>query len=324
MPPSQDDDDLAESPDEIDEAPARSLVETTWFRVVLVFLGIAVVAAISLPYVIDHVNAPSTPPRIAKPGAPVSPVPASSAPATQPGSGNQSAPAAAATSRATTQPTQDPAMSTPRATAPAENAPVAQAPKLPAVTTKSIARATAGSSGDYWVQVGAFRDPGTAKRLAAALRRDNFTVSESTMIVRAAEPHAPTKPEPAASPVAGDRYEVYVSGGTVANLNAKLTSKGLSVDSAAEGVVVRPSLPLRDAVSVSKQLAAEGFKVQVKRASAAAPAATATPSTAVTPEPRETLHRVRIGAFPDRAAAAAAMRELEAKGFKAFIARGRE
>jgi hypothetical protein len=34
------------------------------------------------------------------------------------------------------------------------------------------------------------------------------------------------------------------------------------------------------------------------------------------------LHRVRVGAFDDRGTAQAAARELEAKGYKPFIARG--
>jgi hypothetical protein len=33
---------------------------------------------------------------------------------------------------------------------------------------------------------------------------------------------------------------------------------------------------------------------------------------------------VRVGGFPDRAAAAAALKKLEDKGFKPFIARGHE
>ena len=36
----------------------------------------------------------------------------------------------------------------------------------------------------------------------------------------------------------------------------------------------------------------------------------------------ETLHRVRVGGFEDRAAAVSAMRELATKGFKGFLTRG--
>jgi cell division protein FtsN len=86
---------------------------------------------------------------------------------------------------------------------------------------------------------------------------------------------------------------------------------------------VKPSLPLRDAVALSKDLAVEGFKVQVRRsgASGSVPAVVSAP-TPVPSEDGQALHRVRVGAFQDRAAAVAAARELESKGFKPYIARG--
>ena len=36
----------------------------------------------------------------------------------------------------------------------------------------------------------------------------------------------------------------------------------------------------------------------------------------------DTLYRVRVGAFTDRATAMTTLKELEAKGYKPFIARG--
>ncbi|HXH85128.1 MAG TPA: SPOR domain-containing protein [Candidatus Tectomicrobia bacterium] len=102
----------------------------------------------------------------------------------------------------------------------------------------------------------------------------------------------------------------------------RLSAKGFSGEAAADGVVVvRPSLPLREAVTLSKGLAVDGLKVQVKRANRTAPAST--PAQAATPAPAgETWYRVRIGPFPDRATAEDAVRDAEAKGYKAFIARG--
>ena len=111
-----------------------------------------------------------------------------------------------------------------------------------------------------------------------------------------------------------------MSGGSAADISAKLTAKGLATERAGEGVVVKPSLPLRDAVALSKDLAAEGLKVQVRRAGSPAPPAAATPPAAAASG--ETLHRVRVGPFADLAAARAARAELEAKGYKGFIARG--
>jgi hypothetical protein len=61
----------------------------------------------------------------------------------------------------------------------------------------------------------------------------------------------------------------------------------------------------------------------VRRAGGASPAAAATsPTPASSQEASPALHRVRVGGFPDRAAAQEAARELEAKGYKPFIARG--
>ncbi len=139
----------------------------------------------------------------------------------------------------------------------------------------------------------------------------------------------------AAVPTGPDRYDVIVSGASAADMNAKLTAKGLASEPAGEGVRIRPSLPLRDAVALSKDLGSEGFRVQVRRAggepAAPAPAVSAAPPAPPRPTPSasdgdggQTLYRVRVGGFPDRAAAQAALRELQEKGFQPFIARGRE
>ena len=112
-----------------------------------------------------------------------------------------------------------------------------------------------------------------------------------------------------------------MSGAAAADLSAKLTAKGFATEPSGAGVVVKPSLPLRDAVALSKDLAVEGLKVQVRRAGAPAPAPGAsTPAAAAVSG--ETLHRVRVGPFADLAAARTARAELEAKGYKGFIARG--
>ena len=48
------------------------------------------------------------------------------------------------------------------------------------------------------------------------------------------------------------------------------------------------------------------------------------PTPAPATEGEQSLHRVRVGAFTDKAAALAAARELESKGFKPYIARGNQ
>jgi cell division septation protein DedD len=201
------------------------------------------------------------------------------------------------------------------------------------MTKSAAAKATtsaAGGNGPYWVQIGAFKDADTAKRVAAKLREENFKVEESVKRVgggaSAAATPGPAPKAAAPAPSSSDQYDVFVAGMAVDELNRRLAGKGLSAESAGGGVVVKPSLPLRDAVALSKDLAVDGFKVQVRRsgAAASAPAIVSQPSPtpAAATEGGLALHRVRVGAFTDRAAALAAARELENKGFKPYIARG--
>ena len=191
-------------------------------------------------------------------------------------------------------------------------------------TTPATAPATAlATGGPYWVQIGAFKDPETAKRVAAKLREENFKVEESVKRVAGAASPAARSSAKATTPAGADQYDVFVTGMSIEELNRRLAGKGLSAETSGAGVVVKPSLPLRDAVALSKDLAVEGFRVQVRRSGAAAtaPAVVSAPSPAPD-EGGQALHRVRVGAFPDRAAAVAAARELESKGFKPYIARG--
>jgi len=81
-------------------------------------------------------------------------------------------------------------------------------------------------------------------------------------------------------------------------------------------------MPLRDAVALSKDLAVDGLKVQVRRAAAgSAPAPAAAPSAPIAMTD-ETLYRVRVGPFDDKSTATSTLRELEQKGYQPFIARG--
>jgi hypothetical protein len=134
---------------------------------------------------------------------------------------------------------------------------------------------------------------------------------------------------------------VVVSGGAPGDVTRRLFAKGLSAETTREGAIVRPSLPLRDAVTLSNDLRGDGFTVTVRRVAgggdAAAPAAPAAAAPAAPPAAAaptapsapataagETLHRVRVGAFPDRAAANAAVAKLRELGYTPFVARGRE
>jgi cell division protein FtsN len=178
-------------------------------------------------------------------------------------------------------------------------------------TRPSPAKALSGAAngGPYWVQVGAFKDAETAKRLIASLREQGLRAEETTT--------STTAPGPSAAPPGGhspdDRYDVVVSGASAADVDAKLAPKGMTAETTANGIVARPSLPLRDAVALSRDLADAGLSVQVRRVGGPAPVAA--------PAGEATLHRVRVGGFPDRATAMAALKQLEDRGFKPFIAR---
>ncbi len=323
-----------------EEAP-RSIFSAMWFRAVLVVLVLGVIGVVAVPYLLDLVSAPprTTPMKsTSRTGAPAPPA-AVPAPAPAPPSETQPAappvapvvtatPAAPpATSPALAAKTTEPAKpgtppgaktETPKAATPA--AKHATSPAKPASTMVAKAttvRATAG--GSYFVQVGAFKDAATAKRLASRLREQRYPVAESVTHAGSAA----AAPAPAAGPSAGDRYDVFVTGGSPVAVNEKVASKGLAAESVAGGVVVKPSLPLRDAVALSKDLATEGLKVQVRRATAGAAASRPAPA-AASAGGGETLYRVRVGGFPDRATAMTALRELEGKGYKPFLARGNE
>jgi hypothetical protein len=170
------------------------------------------------------------------------------------------------------------------------------------------------------VQVGAFKNPDTAKKIAARLREQKYNVEETSASGVKSARSAPTRvPSAAASP--SDRYDVYVTGGAPADINMKLSARGLGAEPSGAGVVVKPSMPLRDAVALSKDLAVDGFKVQVRR-SAGGPAPTpATPSGASMASDG-ILYRVRVGPFDDKTTATSTLRELEQKGYTPFIARG--
>lgn len=300
--------------DAFEEPEARSIFAAMWFRAVLVLVVLGVAAAIAVPYVLEWTSPavalkplPTTKPA---PPAALLPPPAMVAQAPAPAPVEPQDRGAAASAPAPPKAAEKVGAAPPRRK---------ETPKKPEVAKSKVAppaRGGGGAAGGYWVQVGAFRDPATAKRVASRLREQNYRVEESVKgggevggRTAAAEP-----------PAAGaDQYDVLVSGGSVAEINARLAAKGLAAEPAASGVTIKPSLPLRDAVALSKDLAGDGFKVQVKRATASV-----APARSAAADGGTTLYRVRVGGFADRAAAVSAMKELEARGYKPFIARGSE
>jgi cell division protein FtsN len=309
----------------------RSIFSAFWFRALLVVLVLGVIAAVGVPHLLDVTTQPvktpavkwtaaapmpAAPPAVVPPPAPV-PAPAVPAPAV-------AAPKSPATvTPRSAEPVPAPPKPTPIVVTKVAEAPRQAAKETPKETPKQTA-ATAGSKstaakplspasagGSYWVQVGAFKDPDTAKRVAVRLREQGFRAEQSTTTKGGGAP--PPAPAPAAA--ASDRYNVLVSGASAADVDAKLAGKGKTSEITAGGVVVQPSLPLREAIALARDLADAGFSVQVRRTAGPAPRADVAGS-------GETLHRVRVGGFADRAAAVAALKGLQAKGFTPFIARG--
>lgn len=199
----------------------------------------------------------------------------------------------------------------------------APAPVKPAAAPKVVARATetkasasrpvsangaraTAAGGDFWVQVGAFKNGETAKRIAARLRQQQYPVQESVIGGQQAAP-------PAVSETV-DRYLVVVEGATAAQVTAKLANPALKAETSGTGVIVRPGLALREAVELSRALETDGLRVQVRRTSRDAGRAAS----------GDTLHRVRVGGFHDRDAAVAASRQLAQKGYQTYVARGNE
>jgi hypothetical protein len=184
------------------------------------------------------------------------------------------------------------------------------------------ASTAAQAAGVYWVQVGAYRDAETAAKVARHLREQKYPVHESTVVVVPPPSRPGGGATAAARPAAEarDRYEVVVTGAPAQDVAAKLTARGLTSRALAEGAVVTPALSLGEAVALSQDIAGDGLAVRVRR--------TETPGTAAasrrTDAPGETLQRVRVGGFPDRAAAERALNELRARGYQPVLRRGDE
>jgi len=343
-----------ESEEEFGVDEPRSIFAALWFRIVVGVAALGVISAVAIPHVLDWTRPPvlektvtaaapaptpdppaSTPvPDSARPLAPAPSVPAAmaGAPAAAP------SPAAAPTAR--TEST-SPAAPMPSSSLPvtaamvSEIKPSTDAPTPPRSvvvastpgvrTDKTPARMTGvAGGGAYWVQVGAYRDAATAERMAARLRELGYHVSEvgpapAVAVASVETPPATPASEPGASP--GDKYDVVVSGAPAAKITERLVGKGLMADVTATGVVVKPPMALPDAVALSRELANDGLRVQVRRGGVAA--AKPTPAKSVSPVAAgpDALHRVRVGAYPDRATAEAAVRELAGKGYEGFVAR---
>jgi cell division septation protein DedD len=308
----------------------RSIFSALWFRAILVVVVLGVVAAVAVPYVLELANEPPPKPTIgarpeplAPPPAPVAPPPASSATTPAPSPAAEKPPVVEKPPVAESPAPPMSASEKPAAAkkaADASKSAVAKEPAASRSTKATAAKVAAAPGGAYFVQVGAFKSQETAKRLATRLRELKYNVEESSMSGAQSGRSDAASPRSGAAPAGSDRYDVYVTGGAPSDITTKLTAKGLTAEPSSGGVIVKPSLPLRDAVALSKDLAVDGLKVQVRRAAASAPAPSAGGAAAMSGG--DSLYRIRVGPFDDRAAATSTLRELEQRGYTPFIARG--
>jgi cell division protein FtsN len=206
-PERPDQDDFLEDEEQEEYGGQRSIFATGWFRAVLVLLVLAVIAVIAVPLIGGWFE-PTPPPKVAtKPSEPSSaaapapsvPVPSVLAPPTAPATPAPSqmpspgGPAAVSPPVAAPVPTPapSPALPPPVVSSPAPT-PAPARPEMPAATapkaaekaperTAAVAPAKsaprpAASDGNYWVQVGAFKESSNAEGLARKLRAEGFSV----------------------------------------------------------------------------------------------------------------------------------------------------
>jgi cell division septation protein DedD len=183
---------------------------------------------------------------------------------------------------------------------PVPAAPPAPAPKIAEKPAEKPAEpaakpAAAPSKGDYWVQVGAFSDAKNASRLAARLKDQKYSVQQATVT------------RGSGGGTGGN--EVFVAGAKQRDVYDRVKGKGYHVDAVKGGAVVRPALPLKDAVALSKELADAGMDVKIRRVGGGG-------------GEKATFHLVRVGGFADRKEAEAAQKELGGTGVPGFVVKG--
>ena len=344
----EDDDYLAD--DRETQSAFRRFLAAGWLRALLVLAVLAIVIVVTVPYILPWVesgpperaamtdaqvtpagpasatpieNAPAAPAPVATaPPAPAAPAPAvamAPAPAAkEPPVAKDTGPlkdaSAAKELPATKEPVKagatvprsEPSVQAAAAPAPAPAAKESPASKPPAKAPPVIARAAPpapaapakplNGGGSYWVQVGLFQNAANAERLAQDLRTDRFSV-EVAQVTR----------DGAAS--AASRHEVFVTGSSVEAVTAALKGSG-SAHAVTGGVVVRPALDLKDAVTLSRRLASEGLEVRIRRAAGGATSGGAT------------VHVVRVGGYATADEAQAGKKQLAAKGVGGFVTQG--
>lgn len=314
---SPDRDDYLDDDDATDgRAARRGILAAGWLRALLVLATLAVVLVITVPYVLEWfapeprptarpslIQAPKSETAMTQTQAPVAapaaPVAVVTPPAASPEPAAKSEPAPRSEAAVKPEaPSKSEPPAKPEAALKAEPATKAEPAPKPAVARAAPPAPStkpAAAGGEYWVQVGLFASGDNAERLAKELRDERFSVEV-----------AQTTRGGAAAPVS--RHEVLVEGASVETVNAALKGSG-TAETAAGAVVVRPAMDLKDAVTLSRRLAAEGLQVRIRRVGEPSGAGS-------------TVYLVRVGGYPTRDAAAAGRRELAAKGVGGFVTQG--
>lgn len=261
--------------------PPRSIFSHTSFRALVAVLVIVVVAVVALPYVLERWS-PTPPAPVPQVKAPIPPPPP---PLETPSALKAEAPKPAP-GPPPTKPEGTSPKSPPRPAQVEAKAPARPPGKGPEASREAPSKAATG--GDYWVQVGAFKDRTNAARLAAQLTSVKYPVQRLSLD----------------RPVSGV-HEVFVVGASAREVNGKLPGKDLRAEEAGAEVVIRPALPLKEAVSLSKELSRHGLTVKIRRSGSTA-----------------TFHVVRVGSYPDRQHAQTVQKDLASKGVSGFIVRG--
>jgi cell division protein FtsN len=213
-------DDFLEDEEQDEYEGQRSIFATGWFRAVLVLLVLAVIAVIAVPLIGGWFEPPAppklvTPAPIPRPSAPTPPpAVAPSTPAPTPATPPAPGPSATAPPAVTPAPVTPPAPATPAPSSPpaaitpaptptparpeippassptraAEKAEKAKAPERTAALAPSKSTPKAPAAGNYWVQVGAFKEGRNAEGLAKTLRAEGFAV-QVTQVTRDAPLH---------------------------------------------------------------------------------------------------------------------------------------
>lgn len=188
----------------------------------------------------------------------------------------------------------------------------APAPSRP-VSPGAKSSEPASGTGNYFIQLGAFKDPKNADTLAKSLRDAGFPV-QVTPITRGGSAAPSSEPRTTVQ-----QHELFVTETSVDKVNASLKGRG-TAQAVSGGVAVRPAFSLQEAMSVSKRLTDDGLKVVIRPAGGVStPSITSASSSS---SGGSTLHAVRVGGYPNRTSAIAARDELSAKGHPGFLAEG--